>query len=375
MSKKRTHEEFIKEVELNNPYIEIIGKYINVDTPILVKCLICGTKYMARPQIVLRGGVHKNCVRKVKQFPKPKSKTHEQFINEIEALGKNIDVLGQYINRNTKILVRCRICGEENWMLPCVLLRPNTVGCNNCSKEIARYKMRKSHEVFVKEVKSINPHVDIISTYTIQDEKINVRCKICGHVHSILAVKLLTRIYNCPVCSDKISFPNKFMNSLLTENNIEFIPEKVFDWSNNKRYDFYIPSTSTIIEMNGLQHYKEPNKNSGWDYSLNEVQQNDEYKKNVALKNDIINYIVIDASESSVDFLVNSIKNSDVGFLLDNIDISTVLEKCLLQSKVIDVVDLYNQGMSARKISKQLCISRGSCDSYVKLAKDAKLIS
>lgn len=372
---RKTHEEFINEASKKNPYVEIVGQYNGIDNPILVKCLLCGEIYeIAKAQGVLKGHIHKPCVHKIKSHKGQNVKTHLQFIEEIKSLNKNVDVLSEYVNHNTKVLVKCRDCGKERWVYPSVLLRLNGTGCYKCSMEVAKYKMRKSHEDFIHEVAEINPHIEILSIYTKQDADILIKCKVCGYEHYKNASKLLNRTYNCPICSDKISFPNKFMGSLLNENKIDFESEKIFDWSDNKRYDFYIPSTSTIIEMNGEQHYKEINKKSGWNCSLDEIQYNDNYKKELALSNGIKNYIEIDSSQSLATYITNSIRSSEISFLLDNINISDVLKKCLLQSKIMDIVNLYNQGISARQISKRIGISRNTCNSYIKLAKEAKLI-
>lgn len=374
---KKSHEQFEKEASENNKYIKILGKYTCVEKPILVRCLLCGEEYMTQPQGILNGCVHKNCVRKVKEFYKQEGKPHSDFVKEVEDLGKNVEILSQYVNQKTKILVRCKNCGLERWTTPQVLLRENGTGCPTCSTLEASKSLRKSHKVFVEDVYKINSHIEILSTYTKQTDNILVKCKLCGHENYRSADKLLTRIYNCPVCSDKISFPNKFMMSLLLANNIEFESEKIFEWSENKRYDFYIPSTSTIIEMNGAQHYRERKKpNSNWGKSCKEIQKNDMYKKELALKNGIKNYVEIDASESLPDYISNSIQNSFISYLLDDINISEILQKCLLQSKVMDVVNYYNKGIvSTTKLCKLVDITGNTCRKYIKLAKEAKLIA
>lgn len=373
---KKTHEEFVQEASENNQYIKIIGKYSSVEKPILVQCLLCGEEYMTQPQSVLYGRVHINCARKVKEFYKPEGKPHNDFVKEVEVLGKNVEILSQYVNQKTKVLVRCRTCGLERWASPQVLLKNTGTGCPTCSTTETSISLRKSHDLFVKEVSEINPHIDILSTYTKQTDDILVKCKLCGCEHYRNADKLLTRIYNCPVCSDKTSFPNKFMMSLLLTNEIEFESEKVFSWAENKRYDFYIPSTSTIIEMNGAQHYRDRKQpNSNWGKSCKEIQENDMYKKEVALKNGIKNYVEIDASESHPDYISNSIRNSSISFILDNINIAEVLQKCLLQSKVMDVVYFYNKGIvSASKLSELVGACDNTCRRYIKLAKAAELI-
>lgn len=376
-SLKRTHVQFVNELKDKNSYVEVVGIYKNVETDIEVKCLICGENYFSNPQRLLRGSVHKKCSLIVKPRDKSKyRKSHQQFLNEINALNKNVELLTEYIDQKTKVLIKCKKCGDERFVFPDVLLRKNGTGCFVCSMEIAKLKMRKTHDTFVDEVSQLNPHIEIISLYTKQDEKIDVKCRICGYKHTIMAQKLLTRIYNCPICSDKISFPNRFMASILKANNIDFESEKIFDWSDNKRYDFYIPSTSTIIEMNGEQHYRQRHPKSNWGQSLEDIQKNDLYKEKLAKDNDIKNYIIIDAMKSLPDYIINSVLNSSIHSFVENINITEVLEKCLLQSKIINLSKLYNQGItSPTELGKELKLDPNTCRTYIKFAQGAKLIA
>lgn len=41
------------------------------------------------------------------------------------------------------------------------------------------------------------------------------------------------------------------MHSILSQLSIEYISEFNDIWCENRKYDFYIPSLNTIIEMNG----------------------------------------------------------------------------------------------------------------------------
>ena len=43
--KKKTHEEYVEELAIKNPVIEVIGEYIKALLPIEVKCSICGKQY------------------------------------------------------------------------------------------------------------------------------------------------------------------------------------------------------------------------------------------------------------------------------------------------------------------------------------------
>ena len=82
----------------------------------------------------------------------------------------------------------------------------------------------------------------------------------------------------------------------------------------NYKYDFYIPSINCIIETHGKQHYEE--STGSW-HNLKVVQKNDKHKEILAKNNNIINYIIIDCRESNLDWIRNSIMNSDLPKLLN----------------------------------------------------------
>jgi len=44
------------------------------------------------------------------------------------------------------------------------------------------------------------------------------------------------------------------MSCVLDELLVLYETEVQFDWSDNKRYDFYLPEYNAIIEMHGKQH-------------------------------------------------------------------------------------------------------------------------
>ena len=111
-----------------NPNIEIIGKYTATHDPILCRCKVCGTTWNIRPHDILTGQGCPN-YRKHPDYVDPNRKTQEQFINELNIINPDIEVLGQYINANTKIEFRCKKCGHIWCGIPANVLRGS--GCPN----------------------------------------------------------------------------------------------------------------------------------------------------------------------------------------------------------------------------------------------------
>ena len=83
-----------------------------------------------------------------------------------------------------------------------------------------------------------------------------------------------------------------FINDLLIDLNIEFIPQKrFFDCTNQKGsdmlpFDFYIPSYNLIIEYDGEHHFQ-PVKGWGGEEKFKITQQNDYIKDNYCKSNNI----------------------------------------------------------------------------------------
>lgn len=116
---------------------------------------------------------------------------------------------------------------------------------------------------------------------------------------------------NCS-CGDSWSYPNKFIYSFLHQLNLRHFPEKSFTWSDSKKYDEYVmyKDKSIIIEMHGNQHYAEK-RGKFHNRSLEEEQSNDRYKRKLAMNSGEIDfYFEIDARESTLAFIKQSLVNS-----------------------------------------------------------------
>lgn len=176
-------------------------------------------------------------------------------------------------------------------------------------------------------------------------DEITVICPHCGKYKNIT----ISNIYNnksihCSCNSEGISYSEKFIISLLDQLNIKYIRECKFDWSDNKRYDFYLKDYNTIIECHGIQHYESNHTFSNCGArTLQEEQENDKFKKEIALQNSIYNYIILDCRESNMKQIKNSILNSELNNLFDLNSIDWIkCEEFALSNKVKEVCDYWN---------------------------------
>lgn len=191
-------------------------------------------------------------------------------------------------------------------------------------------------------------------------------CPNCGEKIYRLVRNVSKQGLRCPVCSDGISYPEKFVANLLKQLNIGYIHDNSIEWSNGKRYDFYIKDLSLIIETHGLQHYSNKTTfNSKHSYT---EKENDIYKKELAIRNGIQNYIELDCRYSDFKYIKNSILNSDLNVLFDLSLINwDVLSKDCLKSKIIEVCDVYNSGIkNTVEIAKMFGLDSSTVADYLK---------
>lgn len=163
------------------------------------------------------------------------------------------------------------------------------------------------------------------------NKKLYFICPQCGREKQMMIGTLAKYGFSCNNCGDGFSYPSKFImeliRQLLEQKQIkEYKSEKSFAWSNGKRYDLYIVlnnKNTLLIEINGEQHYGYNNINYmayKGGRTLKEEQRNDAEKCWLAYKNGIDNYVQLDCRESSMEFIKNSILNSELLNILFNLN-------------------------------------------------------
>lgn len=203
-------------------------------------------------------------------------------------------------------------------------------------------------------------------------QKIEVTCPYCGRKKKCT----ISDIYNnhsisCNTCGDGISYPEKFMYSLLEQLNVKFETQYSPEWLNSKqKYDFYLSDYNTIIETHGEQHYRY----TGFNRTLEEEQKNDKIKEELALNNGITNYIVIDCRNSEIDWIKEQILNSDLVnmFNLSNIN----WEEChkFACSNLVKVVcdywhehrEINGEDITTKDVGEVFGLSRSTVIKYLK---------
>ena len=274
----------------------------------------------------------------------PKLKYQREIGETVNTFGRNLVIIdreirpkiaykhGEPYNLNQKFYkYKCLDCGNEDWIVEYSLGEHIHCGCNACCHP------PKKVVVGVNDISTTAPWMikyfpngtkDAQKYTKCSKDRIDFVCPDCGRiVHKSINNVYSAKTISC-TCGDGISYPNKYMYALLEQLKISFQPEKSFNWSNSKRYDFYVEHNGLkiIIEMHGKQHYTRCMPHSG--RALIDEQENDLYKEKIANSNGIDSYYQINASKSDGEYIKNSIIESglldDLNILCNDID----WEKC-----------------------------------------------
>ena len=246
-------------------------------------------------------------------------------------------------------------------------------GCPVCSNKIV---VRG-----INDLATTHPHIlkfivdkEYAYTHTYgSGDPVTARCPNCGREKEITLSNLIKYdSVGCRYCGDGVSYPNKFITSFLEQVGVCFKREKKFSWSNNKLYDFYIPEYNTIIEAHGKGHYCQYGFCSVGGRSLESEQENDKYKRQIALHNGIENYIEVDCRYSTKDFISGSLKSNEKIKEVFNIDFNNIdWDKChnnSISNLIIEVCNFYNKNstLSTSKIGEIFHLSKVTISTYLK---------
>lgn len=263
---------------------------------------------------------------------------------------------------------------DELWIEESALIIQNQ-GCSCCSNQVIVEG--------INDITTTNPELVKYFKYTEEAKKyskssgvkIKCVCPDCGREKDILMSSLYKQQgINCPICSDGISYPNKFMGALLSELNIDFIPEltkTTFKWCEDYRYDFYIPSMNLIIEMDGaLGHGKRVHPKSN--KTIEETIENDLCKDRLANERGI-EVIRIDCDYGIVDNRFEYIKNNVVFKLFSKFNLLNVdwikVGRDSEKNKIKEVCKLKNNNpqITTVKIGELIKMDTSTIRRYLKI--------
>lgn len=281
--KRKSTEDFINEMKIKQPNIEIQGDYINNKTPIKCNCCICGNVWNPRPDQLVRGQGCPICG--YKKRIKSQTKSHEQFVKEIKLINPQIEIIGKYVNNHTLINVKCLNCGKEWGATPNNLLRNH--GCLNCNGQFL-----KSQCQYEEDMRNTHPNIKVIGKYMNNKTQAEVLCEKCGNVWNSYPINAIYKNHGCPRCEKKYKGEVKISN-YFNNNDINYESQKSYEdlfgvGGRKLRYDFYLPDFDLLIEYQGNFHDGSSFVGDFFTKERLEIQQeHDERKRKYAKKHNI----------------------------------------------------------------------------------------
>lgn len=162
--RRKTHEEFVKELKNINPNISPCGSYVNLKEKMSFTCNICGHSWKSKPYNILKSGKCPNCnnTQRLKKY------TKKEFVEFMKDVNPSITILGKYVNNKTGIECECKVCGHI-WHPTPTSLRRGT-GCPRCAKNGNSYMQKFIYysltqvfdSVLYRDRKTIGVELDLI---------------------------------------------------------------------------------------------------------------------------------------------------------------------------------------------------------------------
>lgn len=214
MPRKKTHEEFVNEIEMKWPgKYEVLGEYCGNKTKILIKHKECGTEFKVNPNYFTMVENWEPCPecnkkKKNKIYALPiedvKSKIYSVWKDEVE-------LIGGYTCATEKMQIKFNSCGHiHNMNLYGVLKVKMCPTCNG------HYLF--SHEEFCEKIENLYPNkYTILSEYTGMENKIVIKYNDCGCIKKVSPKNIFR---NGNGCSSHINTENYFLTQQQYEDKV-----------------------------------------------------------------------------------------------------------------------------------------------------------
>ena len=123
-----------------------------------------------------------------------------------------------------KVTCKCLIDGTEWYAYPQNLLKGH--GCPKCATVEASKRLTKSHDDFIKDIKTISPTISILNTYKSNKSKIKCKCSVCENTWFTDAANLIAG-KGCPKCGLKTRITAITKTQCQFEEEIKLINNKI----------------------------------------------------------------------------------------------------------------------------------------------------
>ena len=194
-------------------------------------------------------------------------------------------------------------------------------------------------------------------------ENADFYCQECGRV---VKDKSIHTVYQrqyvpCPYCTNGISYPERYLMSVLTQMNVPFEHQYTvrFERAGRKsffRYDFYDREKNLVIETHGAQHFLPGIFEYYGGYSLETIQKIDRQKAETAREVLKAEYVDLDCRKSEAAWIQKQIIEKLFFYPLEYVDWKQV-EQDTKKSILMKIIALRKEGYTQKAIGEMLHLS------------------
>jgi very-short-patch-repair endonuclease len=243
----------------------------------------------------------------------------------------------------------CNKCQYIDWKIENSILTQKT-GCP-CCQDYSHLVLRQG----VNDIATTEPWMikyfinkdDATKYIKTSNTKVDMICPFCGKIHHKSINLLRANKGLACVCTDKKSYNEKFIYSLLEQLNIEFLDEVKFDWCVFKsyskikytfgKYDFVIENMKIIIECDGNWHNIDNNISGQTKEESNYIDN----KKDELAKNNGYKVIRIDCRNTDYDYIKDNILNSELKLIFDLSQVDFIKCDAFAQNNLAKIICEY----------------------------------
>lgn len=349
------------------PDIKALDNYKDSKTKIKFLCLKHNEEFTTYAIDVLSYGV--GCKECFSEKMRKIRRTNEEYIKAFEEKYpdyKVLEIKGKMPTKEIKVVLKCVHHPDKVWEQTAydAMCRAECPYCRmeNRMKEKSLAVLRPELIKYFKNKEDAYTHTEFSFKF------VPMICPECGAERDFRISRLSQSGFVCLICSDNISYPNRFCRNLMLELNPEALEfEKFIKYGNEKHFFdcyFEVNSKSFVIEVDGSFHTQQTNLRR----SLEEQLERDATKNKIAKENNWT-MIRIPCPNNSYNELVEGFKNSIISNLFDlskidwkGIDIKS--QKSLIKQ----VCDYFNEDPTRipKDIGLYFKLNGGTINKYIK---------
>ena len=371
---KLNKELFYELVKVQRTDIKLLSEYIDAKTDIRCLCLIHNKEFDTTPYRILADKVGcEDCLKLKKQ--EINCRTHEEYIQQFNERWPNIEVIkihDNFLNNRTKVTLRCKIHSDHEWTIASKQAMWGN-GCKICNEEEEARQGNNVYNTFPELIKYFENPEDAKKYTPYSGKKVELVCPDCGTRKTMYISNLVKVGFGCPVCSDGVSYPNKFGRNLMKifEDEIDVLEfEKYIKYEDSKNlFDIYFEKDNKkyVIELDGGFHFQDIVF-----HKKNKQKEKDKIKDKIAKENGWI-MIRIPCPNSTKEELIEGFQNSLINNLFDLSRVNwNKIDATAQKSLVKQVCDFYkeHQNKTYKEIGDEFGIGASTATKYIRKGKE-----